>query len=142
MQNKKKFKKEKSNKNKLPKEMVDQINAMEPEDLAIEAAREQLMLDRSLEQLKTNTKRIDLEDDVKTFKAERDKKEEVIEAKDNLAKVLEEHTSEDLEKAEEDLSCYVKSWKQEIRDRKKKFKFMMKTLKKHMESGALKSRVD
>lgn len=134
--------KKKSKKNALPKEVVDQINAMTPEDLAVEAAREQLMLDVSRAQLKDDPKKVSLENDVKAFKAKLEEEEEVIEARENLAQKKLAHTSTDQIKAEEDLSAYVKSWKSEIKDRSKKCKFMMKTLKKHLESGALKSRVD
>jgi len=142
MVKKNKFKQEKSKKNQLPQEMIDQINAMKPADLAIEAAREQLMLDKSKEQLKNDSKKLTLEEEVKAFKDKLGQEQDVIDAKEKLTQAKLKHTTEDQVQAEEDLSHYVKSWKQEIKDRGKKCKFMMKTLKKHMESGALKSKMD
>jgi hypothetical protein len=126
----------------LPQEVVDAINAMKPEDLAIEAAREQLMLERSKEMLKNDAKKLDLEEELKAHKEKLEQEPDVIEAKRKLEEVKLNHMTQDHLQAKEDLAYYVKSWRQEIKDRGKKCKLMMKTLRKHMESGALKSKVD
>jgi hypothetical protein len=142
-----KFKKPK--KGALPQGFIDQINKMRPEDLAIEAVREQNDLDLSKKQLKEDGKLEDLKRSLDKYDEARDKEEEVVEAQkieteasEALALAKLNHMSKDHVQAKEDVAAYKKSWNDEIRQRSKKHKFMMKTLKKHQESGLLKSRLD
>lgn len=132
-------KKRKSKKNALPQEFIDQVHAMKPEDLAVETTREQMAVETLKEQMKEDQTIQDAAKVVKDMEEEFDNDDEVRKAKDALAEILEaKKNSEEYLQAKLDLKLHKETWTKDIRDRNKKIKFMMKTLRSHMNSGALK----
>jgi vacuolar-type H+-ATPase subunit H len=137
----KKFKSKKSS--GLPLEVEQQILSMPPGDLAVEAAREQVAVDTLKTQLKEDVEIRNLRDSLKEFKEkEWDGDEDVQKAKEAYNNAKDAATSDEHRAARDDLKALEGSWKDDIKQRSKKLKYMRKTLKKHMESGALPSFLD
>lgn len=134
-------KKRKSKKGALPQEFIDQIHAMKPEELAVEAAREQMAVETLKQQRKEDQNILDAEKVVKDMEEEFDRDQAVQEAREKLAEALEDKKSSDeYLQAKLDVKLHRETWNKDINDRNKKIKFMMKTLRSHMNSGALKFR--
>jgi len=137
-----KFQRKSKAKGAIPQEIVDSILALNPEDLAVEAARESLAI-QELKDLQANDDKIvTLKERIKEFEAEIQRSEAVIKAKEDLAVAIENNTTEDHIQAKEDLKALKGGYSSDIKERSKKYKFMMKTLRSHMKAGLLKSRVD
>jgi hypothetical protein len=132
----------KSKKSKLPQEFIDKILRMKPEDLAVEAARCHNQLDIAKEDIKNDTKLNDLKDQLEKFEDELDGHPDVVEAEDHAEKIRDENTSKDHVDAREQLKALRKGLNGELKETKLQYKFMRETLKTHMRSGLLKSRMD
>lgn len=142
-------------KNALPQELIDTILSMNPQDLAAEAAREQISFEALKKQLKEDpqieeakVKVEDFKNQVVGFVKEADKIPAVALAKEAYKKAKEEHINEEhqstleaLIDAQGDLKALKQSWNEDLKRRKETVKFMMKTLKSHLESGALKTKL-
>jgi len=135
----------KTKKGAIPQDLVDKILRMKPEKLTVAAFFEGSRLQASKDQLAKDHKVADFKALIEKFKAELENdpavviaQEKVEEAKEALAKAKLDHMDPDHIQAQEDLKLYKKGWQQEIRDRAKVHKFMIKTLDRHKESGALK----
>ncbi len=135
----------KSKKTAIPQDLVDRILGMKPEKLTVAAFFEGSRLQASKDQLKKDHKVADFKALIEKFKKALDEdpaviaaQEKVTEAEDALAKAKLDNMDPDHIQAVEDLKLYKKSWQKEIRDRAKVHKFMIKTLDRHKESGALK----
>ena len=133
--------KKKIKKDAIPQEVVDAILALKPEDLSVEAAREQLAIDALKQQFKEDAQICDLKQQLKDFKEEIDRQQDVISAQNSLDTAVESHTTQDQIEAEENLKALSGSWQDDMKQRKTRLKFILKTLKKHMESGNLKTRI-
>ena len=132
----------KRKKSDIPQEVVDSILSLNPEDLAVEAARESLAIQELKDLCANDDKITTLKERIKEFEAELQRTEAVIKAKEDLAVAIENNTTEDHMNAKEDLKALRGGYTSDIRERNKKYKFMMKTLRSHMKAGLLKSRVD
>ena len=142
-------------KNALPQEFVDEILRMNPKDLAAEAAREQLSLEALKKQLKEDpqisdaqTKADDLKKQVKQHEEDLDRMAVVSRAKEAYEEAKEKNMDDDHQKAVEalveadaDVKALKSSWNEDLKKRKETVKLMMKTLKSHLESGALKTKL-
>lgn len=151
-----KAKKSKKSRSGLSIEQEQEILNLKPQDLAVEAVREDSAIDTLKAQIKTDPQISSLEDKVKEKKkelteheAELSKTPAIVELMEKLEQLRTENRTEDhdkvleqLSEAKEDLKALKKSWGEDIRGRGKKHKFMKKTLKRHMETGLLKSVLD
>lgn len=135
-------KNKKKNKFPIPQELAEKYLSMSPEDLAVEAAREQLAIDILKVQIKEDDQIVQLDKVKKELEDALVKIPEVVEAQEKLKEIIEKHTPEELTGARMDLKALKQGWGADVKDRKKKVKFMMKTLKTHMENGELKSKKD
>ena len=115
---------------------------LKPENLAVEAAREGLAVETLKQQKKDDPKISQLTEQKKEFDDAVNAVSTVVEAQAKLDELKDAEKSTDHLKVEEDLKALRKGWGGDIRQRSKKLKFMMKTLKSHMEVGLLKSKVD
>ncbi len=134
--------KKKKSKDAIPQEDVDRISLMKPEDLAIELSREQLQLESLQQQMKEDTtltdyKKVvdDLENRIKT-------EDDVVQATAALESIKDDHRNsteyKELDDAKQNLKAEKHGWNVDVKKRKKLIKFMMKTLRHHIDSGALK----
>ena len=142
-------------KNALPQEFVDEILRMNPKDLAAEAAREQISLETLKQQLKEDpqisdaqTKADDLKKQIKKFDEDLDRYPSVAQAKEDYEKAKDNVRDDDHQKAIEahseadaNVKALKSSWNEDLKKRKETVKLMMKTLKSHLESGALKTKL-
>jgi hypothetical protein len=131
-------KKKVKSKSGLPIEAENEILLMKPEALAIDTTFERNNIDALQEQKKNDDQIAELKAKVKEFDDNLKTLPEVEEAQAALDALKEENTSEDHSEAKENLSALNKGWNDDIKDRKKKLKFMEKTLRAHIKSGALK----
>jgi prophage DNA circulation protein len=123
----------------LPIELVEEIQAMKPELLTIEAAREQLAIDTLKEQMAADDKIQSAQSALDQLNDQIDSEDDVIQAKAKLEEViLSYRDTDEYIQAKETLKAEKHVWQVDIRDRKKKLKLMMKTIKAHINSGALK----
>lgn len=133
-------------KSKFPKHLsqaqVQAILTMKPEDLSVEAARGHLALETFKEQLKGDhqisdltAKKEDLEDAAK-------KSERVQQARAAYEEIYKAELGDEYENVKQDLKALRGAWREEGKKRRSEVKFMMKTLKSHMEVGLLKSKLD
>jgi uncharacterized FlgJ-related protein len=148
-------KEKKTKAGQVPEEQVREILNMNPEDLAIEAARDEVALAVSKEQLAEDTKLKELKGLVESAKDKLQEHVEILntiaaiqDAREALNKLKEDNMSEDhtqalitLSEAKENQKAYEKGWKNEMRTRVSRLRLMKKTLRKHMGNGVLKSRV-
>jgi len=146
---KKKFNKSKSG---IPLEMEEKILAMNPTDLAVETTFERNAIETLKNEQKSDDKISEISDKIKDLKerkkteeAERDQSLKVKLAQEALDKAKEDETTDEQIKIEnqiveekENLKAVRSSIADDIRDRSKLLKFMQKTLRRHIESGALK----
>lgn len=122
----------------LPLAEEQEILLMDPKALAIETTFERNGID-ALKELKANDDKIgDLKAKKKEFDDHVKTLPEVIAAKEALDALIAENKSDDHVEAETGLSALNSGWNEDIKDRKKKLKFMEKTLRAHIKSGALK----
>lgn len=129
----------KPRKGALPQEFIDKINAMKPEDVAVEAAREQLAIDTLKQELKEDQTVIDAKSLVEKLDEEIESENAVVKARGDLEEALaSERDNDDYRQAKLDVKLQSLDWTQDINKRKKELKFMMKTIKAHISSGALK----
>lgn len=133
-------KKKGKNKNNagIPVELQEKILRTSPTELAIELSFEENAIDALRGQAKNDVQVKDLAEDVKKLQEALNQKDEVIKAKEAYDNVVAEHTSEELLEAKENLAALRKGYQNDLKDRSKKLKFIKKTLKSHIESGALK----
>jgi len=122
----------------IPQQQVDRLLRMKPEDLAVEAFREQNSIDALKQQMKEDDQIERAAKKVKAFAEDLEKVPAVSKAKEALVEVEEANRSEEHDEAILDLKALKQGWQADIKNRKKLLKFMNKTLKSHMESGALK----
>lgn len=131
--------KKKPRKGALPQEFIDRINRMKPEDVAVEAAREQLAIDTLKKEMKEDQKINDAKDLVTKLNDEIDAEKDVVEARAKLEEALQAHQdNDDYRTAKLDVKLHSLDWTQDISKRRKELKHMMKTIKSHIDSGALK----
>lgn len=129
----------KPRKGAIPQEKVDEIQMMKPEALTVELAREQNAVDVLKEQLAEQQDVIDAKTLLERLNDEIDTEADVIAAKNALEEALEAHRdNEDYQQAKLDNKLAGISFKQDIAARNKVIKLMKKTVKAHIESGALK----
>lgn len=131
--------KTKKSKNALPQAYIDEINAMKPELVAVEAAREQLAVTTLKKQMKEDQNIIDAQnvlDKLDEEIADQDKIRKLQNELDEL--VQEEKGDKDYVQAKLDVKLHKIEWTKDIRERNQKIKFMMKTIRSHIDSGALK----
>lgn len=119
-----------------------EILHMKPADLAVEAAREDAAIDKLKDQRNKDGKITSLQERLKEHKDVLESVDEIVTAKARLDELKEANKTKDHLLVEEDLKKERKGWNDDIRERSKKFKYMKKALKSHMESGALKSKLD
>lgn len=130
--------KNKKSKSGIPLDVESKIIRMGPADLAVECTFERNAIDTLKEQSKDDSKIQELKETVDQFNKELSQKEQVQKAKDAYEAAKEEYMSEDHVEAKADLAALRKGYTEDIKNRSKKLKFMEKTLKNHIESGALK----
>jgi hypothetical protein len=131
-------KKAKSKKPRLPQEFVDRIYRLKPEDLAVEAAMEEISLEISKEDIKNDSKLNSLKDQIKELDEELDGHPDVMAAEDAVEKAREENTSTEHVDLREQHKALRQALTNELREQKKRYKFMKETLRTHMRSGLLK----
>lgn len=118
------------------------ILGMTPEDLAVEATRESIAIQELKDARDKDEKILDLKNKIKEFVVELHNCPAVVKAKEDLAVALENNQTQEHLEAKEDLKALKGGYNSDIKERSKKYKFMMKTLRSHMKSGLLKSKVD
>jgi len=131
----------KSKKHGIPQELADKILAMGPQDLAVEATREQLALETLKQQIQDDHQIVDLKGQIGALEVAADETPAVIEAYEAFENIRNNNLGDEYAKLKLDMKALRQGWNNDSKDRKKKLKFMMKALKSHMESGALKSRM-
>ena len=129
----------KKSKNALPQEYVDKVHAMKPEDVAVEVAREQLAVAVLKKEMKEDQKIIDAQNVLDQLDEEIADQDKIKKLQGELDDLLdEEKADEGYVQAKLDVKLHKLEWTNDLRDRNKKIKFMMKTIKSHIDSGALK----
>jgi hypothetical protein len=124
----------------LPQEFKDRVLAMQPGDLAVESSREELAIETLKVQLKEDPQISDMQKKLDQMKDALALEQQVQDAKEKLEELKATHADEDMDKVKQDLKALKAGWNKDIKDRKKQRRFMLRCLKKHMESGALKSK--
>lgn len=131
--------KSKFKKSGIPLEVESSILGMNPTDLAVEVTFERNAIEFLKKDIADGTDFQKLKETLKQFDDELAAAPDVLEAKTNLDLAKEKNTSDEHVQAKEDVAIWKKSHEDaDIKDRKKKLKFMEKTLARHIESGALK----
>jgi hypothetical protein len=126
----------------IPQELADQILALPAADLAVEAAREQLALDTLKKQVQNDHQIVDLKSQLDALVQAADEDDKVVAAYEAYEELRQNTLGEEYDKTKQDLKALRQGWNADLKGRKKKLKFMMKTLRSHMESGALKSKME
>lgn len=112
------------------------ILGMKPLDLTVELTFEQNAIEALKEQRKEEVST--LANKVKEFDKALNNTKEVAEAQEALRKSKEENMDPDHLEAKEDLAALRQGFSNDLKFRSKRVKFIRKTLKHHIESGALK----
>lgn len=129
----------KKSKNALPQEYVDKIQAMKPEDVAVEMAREQFAVDSLKKDMKEDDKIIDAQNVLERLDDEIADQDKIKKLQGELDDLIEEEKRDDAYcQAKLDVKLHKTEWLRDIRDRNRKIKLMKKTLQSHIASGVLK----
>ena len=133
-----KFKKTKKKKSGIPLEVEEAILAMSPMDLTVECTFERNAIEALKEERKNDPQVLKLSEQKAEFEKELESTPDVAKAKEEYEAAKEANSPEELVDIKENLSALKKGYANDIKDRSKKLKFMEKTLKHHIQSGALK----
>lgn len=129
-------KKKGKNKKGISIELEQEIISMKPSDLAIELTFEENAIEALKDQRKNELS--GLNEQLREYDEALNNTKEVNDAKEKLAEAKAKNMDPDHIEAKENLSALKKGFAQDLKDRGAKAKFMRQTLKRHIESGALK----
>ena len=119
----------------LPPDVEEAILAMKPEELMVEATIDRNAIEVIKEEKKNDEQILQLKEKIKGFDSDLISTTAVIKAKVALEEAIEDNMSDEHRNAKEDLSALVKGYGNDLKERKKKLKFMDRTIKRHIETG-------
>jgi hypothetical protein len=132
------FKHKKKKKSGIPLEVEEKILAMSPMELTVDSTFERNAIDALKKSRKEDPQIIRLEEQKKEMDKELETTPEVVKAKEAYEQAKADNTTEEMVDVKESIAALRKGYAADIKDRSKTLKFMEKTLKHHIESGALK----